>query len=91
VVDCAEKVADGSRPAKKDRFVRLGTVPDGHAVDWDLVYRAARLAGLKGYVTNIAPETMNGQTDLRARPTFHHTRDSIEAPHDRVRRPRHRP
>ena len=97
MVDRAEKVAAGTRPLKKDRFVKLdGTRP---GVDWDLVDRARRLAGLKGYVTNIPAATMNGQavisayhdlwqveksfrmtkSDLRARPIFHHQRDSIEA------------
>ena len=93
----AEKVADGTRAAKKDRFVKLtGAAPE---VDWALVDRARSLAGIKGYVTNIAPEVMNGpavvaaykdlyqversfrmaKSDLRARPIFHHQRDSIEA------------
>lgn len=93
----AEKVADGTRPLKKDRFVKLtGTQP---GVDWDLVERARQLAGLKGYVTNLPAETMTGEavissyhdlwqveksfrmakSDLRARPVFHHERDSIEA------------
>ena len=97
MIERAEKVADGSRPLKKDRFVRL----DGtdKSVDWDLVERARQLVGLKGYVTNINAKTMAGQevinayhdlwqversfrmakSDLRARPIFHHRRDSIEA------------
>lgn len=54
----AEKVADGSRPMKKDRFVKIEDAAKG--VDWDLVERAQFLAGLKGYVTNIPPETMPG-------------------------------
>ena len=97
MVERAEKVADGSRPLKKDRFVKLDGADKG--VDWDLVDRARQLAGLKGYVTNIPVATMAGQTvisayhdlwqveksfrmtksDLRARPVFHHQRDSIEA------------
>jgi hypothetical protein len=97
MIERAEKVAAGTRPLKKDRFVKL----DGatRAVDWALVERARQLAGLKGYVTNIDPATMDGaaviaayhdlwqversfrmaKTDLRARPIFHHQRDSIEA------------
>ena len=66
MVDRAEKVADGSRPAKKDRFVRLGTGPDGHAVDWDLVARARKLAGLKGYVTNLTVDAMDGAAVIAA-------------------------
>jgi Transposase DDE domain len=97
MIERAEKVADGTRPLKRDRFVKL----DGtqKSVDWALVERARQLAGLKGYVTNIDPATMDGaavigayhdlwkveksfrmaKTDLRARPIFHHQRDSIEA------------
>lgn len=97
MVERAEKVADGTRPLKKDRFVKLDGADRG--VDWDLVDRARQLAGLKGYVSNIDVETMTGQavisayhdlwqversfrmtkSDLRARPVFHHQRDSIEA------------
>ncbi len=54
----AEKVADGSRPMKKDRFVKIEDATKG--VDWDLVERARFLAGLKGYVTNIPAATMTG-------------------------------
>jgi hypothetical protein len=97
MVDRAEKVAEGKRPLKKDRFVRIDTA--GKEVDWALVERARRLAGLKGYVTNLPAETMDGaavvdayhdlwqveksfrmaKSDLRARPIFHHKRESIEA------------
>jgi hypothetical protein len=54
MIERAEKVAAGTRPIKKDRFVKL----DGanKSVDWDLVDRARQLAGLKGYVTNIDPK-----------------------------------
>jgi transposase len=97
MIERAEKVADGTRPLKKDRFVKL----DGatRTVDWALIERARQLAGLKGYITNLDPTTMDGaaviaayhdlwqversfrmaKTDLRARPIFHHQRDSIEA------------
>lgn len=51
----AEAVAAGTRPLKKDRFVKITDATK--CVDWDLVERARYLAGLKGYVTNI-PETM---------------------------------
>jgi len=54
----AEKVADGTRPLKKDRFVKIEGATKG--VDWDLVERARFLAGLKGYVTNLPAETMPG-------------------------------
>ena len=43
---------------KKDRFVKITDAVKG--VDWDLVERARYLAGLKGYVTNIDTDTMDG-------------------------------
>lgn len=97
MVERAEKVAAGTRPLKKDRFVRIDAT--GKDVNWDLVERARQLAGLKGYVTNLPASTMDGaavvaayhdlwqveksfrmaKSDLRARPVFHHKRESIEA------------
>jgi hypothetical protein len=97
MVERAEKVAAGTRPVKKDRFVKIDGATKG--VDWALVERARQLAGLKGYVTNIDPAVMTGsavigayhdlwqveksfrmaKSDLRARPIFHHQKDSIEA------------
>ncbi|WBL19130.1 transposase [Citricoccus sp. NR2] len=93
----AEKVASGARPVRKDRFVKLTGKKPG--VDWALVERARQLLGLKGYVTNISPQVLEGgavvaayhdlwkveksfrmaKSDIRARPMFHHQRDSIEA------------
>jgi transposase len=64
MVERAEKVADGTRRPKKDRFVKIDGAHRG--VDWDLVERARQLAGLKGYVTNIAPEVMAGQAVISA-------------------------
>jgi hypothetical protein len=58
MVDRAEKVAAGTRPLKKDRFVRIAS--SGTEVDWALVERARQLAGLKGYVTNLPESTMDG-------------------------------
>jgi hypothetical protein len=97
MVERAEKVAAGTRPVKKDRFVKFDGATKG--VDWGLVERARQLAGLKGYVTNLDPAVMSGskvigayhdlwqveksfrmaKSDLRARPIFHHQKDSIEA------------
>ena len=58
MIERAQAVAAGTRPLKKDRFVKItDTVKD---VDWKLVDRARYLAGLKGYVTNIDPATMDG-------------------------------
>jgi len=47
MVGRAENVATGTRPLKKDRFVRIHAA--GKEVDWGLVERARQLAGLKGY------------------------------------------
>ncbi|WP_353358111.1 IS1634 family transposase, partial [Intrasporangium sp. DVR] len=58
MVERAEKVADGTRPLKKDRFVKF--TDTATVVDWGLVERARYLAGLKGYVTNIPVGTMDG-------------------------------
>ncbi len=55
-IEKAEKVANGTRPLKKDRFVTLAGKKPG--VDWDLVDRARQLLGLKGYVTNLPVEKM---------------------------------
>jgi hypothetical protein len=46
------------RALKKDRFVTLTDADP--AVDWELVKRAQYLAGLKGYVTNISAEVIDG-------------------------------
>lgn len=96
-IEKAEKVANGQRPLKRDRFVKLAGKKPG--VDWALVDRARQLLGLKGYVSNISSEVLDGpavvaayhslwqveksfrmaKSDIRARPMFHHQRDSIEA------------
>jgi hypothetical protein len=51
MVTKAKKVADGSRPMRRDRFVKATGATKG--VDWALVERACQLAGLKGYVTHL--------------------------------------
>lgn len=58
MIERAEAVAAGSRPLKKDRFVTIADATK--SVNWALVERARYLAGLKGYVTNIDPDTMDG-------------------------------
>jgi hypothetical protein len=58
MIERAEAVAAGTRPLKKDRFVKITDATK--AVDWKLVERARYLAGLKGYVTNIGIDTMDG-------------------------------
>ena len=64
MVDRAEKVAAGTRPLKKDRFVRIEGAERG--VNWDLVERARQLAGLKGYVTNLPISTMDAAAVVAA-------------------------
>jgi hypothetical protein len=97
MIERAEKVATGAASMRNVRFLKVkGATKE---VDQGLVDRARQLAGLKGYVTNLPVETMNGaaviaayhdlwqveksfrmaKSDLRARPIFHHQRDSIEA------------
>ncbi len=60
----AEDVAAGRRPLKRDRFVRIDGATKG--VDWALVERARSLTGLKGYVTNISVEQMDGEQVVAA-------------------------
>ena len=59
-----QRVADKSEPLKKQRFVKVSgqTV----ALDEDLIERARQAAGYKGYVTNIAPEVMDGHAVVAA-------------------------
>ncbi len=64
MIERAEKVAAGTRPLKKDRFVKVTDA--AKTVDWDLVERARFLAGLKGYVTNIDTDTMTGEKVMAA-------------------------
>ena len=95
-IERAEQIAAGTRPAKKDRFVTLGTGP---GVNWARVEKAREYIGLKGYVTNLSTATASAaeivaayhdlfqveatfrmaKTDLRARPMFASTADSIHA------------
>lgn len=54
----AENVASGARPVRRDPFVKLTGKKPG--VDWALVERAKQLLGLKGYVTNISAQVLDG-------------------------------
>lgn len=63
MVTKAEKVADGTRPMRRDRFVKITGADKG--VDWALVERARQLAGLKGYVTNLPTSTMDAPRSSR--------------------------
>jgi hypothetical protein len=58
MIERAEAVAAGTRPLKKDRFVKITNTVK--SVNWNLVERARYLAGLKGYLTNIDASTMDG-------------------------------
>jgi hypothetical protein len=60
MIERAEAVAAGRRPLKKDRFVKLTKEGADPVVDWDLVERARYAAGLKGYVTNISANVLDG-------------------------------
>ena len=51
----ARAVVDGEKTARKPRFVK--TANDGLALDENALARARRLAGLKGYVTNLPAST----------------------------------
>lgn len=57
-IERAEKIADGSRPARRDRFVTIDGKTVG--VNWAQIEKARTWQGLKGYVTNIPPETLDG-------------------------------
>jgi len=91
----AEQAVAGKTPVKRNRFVTL-TGAD-KSVNRELEAKARALAGIKGYITNIAdptPELVIGayhqlwrieksfrmsKHDLRARPIYHHKRESIDA------------
>jgi hypothetical protein len=87
----AARAVAGLAPVKRNRFIALdGAVK---SVNRDLEAKARILAGIKGYVTNLAacpegtPVTADfvissyrmSKSDLQARPVYHRTRDSIEA------------
>jgi transposase len=57
-VERAEKLADGKQSQKSTRFVK--TTPGKPEVDWARIEKARRLAGLKGYVTNIPVPRLSG-------------------------------
>jgi hypothetical protein len=56
----AEKVAAGTSPLAKTRFLKVtGATKE---LDQATIDRARQLAGLKGYVTNLPPNVMDGAT-----------------------------
>lgn len=94
-VSKAEKAVAGKTPVKRNRFI---TITGGSKkINRDLEAKDRALAGIKGYVTNIANPTPEfvinayhqlwhieksfrmSKHDLRARPIYHHKRESFEA------------
>jgi transposase len=75
MVTKAEKVADGTCPMRRDRFVKITGGDKG--VDWALVERARQLAGLKGYVTNLRTSTMDGAAVIAAYHDLWHVEQSF--------------
>ncbi|GGO17110.1 hypothetical protein GCM10010116_34580 [Microbispora rosea subsp. aerata] len=97
----AQRAVDGQAPVKRNRFIRLSGATE--SVNTELVDKAKALAGLKGYITNLAacpdgtPITAEfvissyhrlfeieksfrmSKHDLKARPIYHHKRESIDA------------
>jgi transposase len=63
-VERAQKIVDGTRPVKKDRFVKLTGTRRG--IDQGLVDRARQVAGLKGYVTNSPTSRLDGHSVVAA-------------------------
>jgi hypothetical protein len=60
----AEKVAAGKAPLARTRFLKVtGATKE---LDQATIDRARQLAGLKGYVTNLAPAAMDGAAVIRA-------------------------
>ncbi len=90
----AEKIISGKIAASKAKFLSV-KMEEKH-LNQTLIDKAKALAGIKGYVANLAiPDEQvissyhqlwhveksfrMGKSDLKARPIFHHKRDSIEA------------
>jgi len=90
----AEKIISGKTATKKAKF--LSVKMKEKKLNQTLIDKAKALAGVKGYVTNLAiPDEQviasyhqlwhveqafrMSKSDLKARPIFHHKRDSIEA------------
>ena len=90
----AEKILNGNAAGKKAKF--LSVKLKEKKLNQTLIDKAKTLAGIKGYVTNLAVPDRQvisyyhqlwhveksfriSKSDLKARPIFHHKRDSIEA------------
>jgi transposase len=59
MIERAEKIVAGKAPMKKARFLKVTGATK--TLDQDVIDGARQLAGLKGYVTNLPTETMDGQ------------------------------
>ncbi|WP_430298484.1 IS1634 family transposase [Sinomonas sp. B1-1] len=64
MVEKAERIAAGSAPLKKARFLKVTGAEK--ALDQATIDRARQLAGLKGYVTDLHPEKMTGPAVIGA-------------------------
>ncbi len=90
----AEKIISSKTAAKKAKFINV--ITKEKKLNQTLIDKAKALAGIKGYVTNLAiPDEQviasyhqlwhveqafrMSKSNLKARPIFHHKRDSIEA------------
>lgn len=64
----AEKVAAGTRPIARDRFVAVTSDADGRKaeVNWAVIERARFCAGYKGYVTNMNEDVLDGPAVVAA-------------------------
>ncbi|WP_433874881.1 IS1634 family transposase [Sinomonas atrocyanea] len=64
MVEKAERIADGSTPLRKTRFLKV--IGAEKALDQATIDRARQLAGVKGYVTSLPKETMGGNAVIAA-------------------------
>jgi hypothetical protein len=75
MIERAEKIADGRTPMKKARFLKVtGTTKE---LDQAIIDRAHQLAELKGYVTNLPIETMDGAAVTGAYHDLWHIEESF--------------
>lgn len=75
MIERAERIADGRTPMKKARFLKVtGATKE---LDQAIIDRARQLAGLKGYVTNLPIETMDGDAVIDAYHDLWHVEESF--------------
>lgn len=63
-IERAERITTGATPLRKARFVKVTGATT--QLDQATIDRARQLAGLKGYVTNLDPRTMDGSAIISA-------------------------